>query len=266
MEKQVWFHLHSHSPEITVKIMTKILEKYKFLKVFLHDNRCIISSVDVPDSLNSWIIEKILNSKRFMGRYHPAHNLYTHPTTQKRIRIAQGRMQACMSRFGFWDSIDYPEEKVFGEFLVRKTQYLLMKKPLWQAIKLSLQETSHILATLEGKWAISFKIDLYKDMVKYHEHSKEEALTIIHREFPYLENFPIRMPVEDNEISKEVIQTIQKKTHDLIQTLKFYSPKQRKSYLEKSENFDKYLIFVALFHRNGKEWIVENIGEIESWT
>ena len=35
MLKQVWFHIHGKSPELTTKIMTIILKKFKFIKVFL---------------------------------------------------------------------------------------------------------------------------------------------------------------------------------------------------------------------------------------
>jgi hypothetical protein len=72
--------------------------------------------------------------------------------------------------------------------------------------------------------------------------------------------------VNSKKYGQKEIENINEKTRQLIETLKFYSPKNRRKYLDNSDNFDKFILFTALFQQKGKQWIIENIGEIESWT
>ena len=207
MLKQVWFHIHGKSPEKTVNIMTKVLKKLKYIKVNLIDNKCIIQTEYVPDSFNSWLIDKIINSKKFMGKFH---NLKLTPELANKISKAQIKIQTCISRFGFWDSVDYPEDQVFGDFLIRKTQCLLNNIPLWKAVKIASKQSKHEISKPEGEFAYSLKMDYIENLVKYHKLTKSEAENIINREFPYLTN--VEKP-EKTKVTKEVMETINRKTN-----------------------------------------------------
>lgn len=260
MLKQVWFHIHGKTPEKMVNIMTKVLSNFKFINVNLIDNKCIIETESVPDSLNSWLIDKLLSSKKFMGQYHSSII-----SKKKSIKIGylQMKIQTCISRFGFWDSVDYPEDKVFGNFLIIKTQHMLDNLPLWQAVKLASATSGHVVKEPEKIYAYSVKTDYIDNLIRYHDTPTNEAEAIINKEFPYLAD--IKEP-QNVQISKESIEAINRKTIELIEILKFYSPKSRKNYLEQSNNFDKFLIFASLFNEKGRDWVVDNIGEVESWT
>lgn len=260
MLKQIWFHIHGKTPEKTVIIMTKVLSKIKFIKVNLINNKCIIQTESVPDSFNSWLIDKIISSKKFMGKFHSS---IASEKLSRKISFTQIKIQTCMSRFGFWDSVDYPEDELFGSFLIKKTQYLLAKFPLWKSVKLASEESGFIIKKPEKTYAYDVKTDYINNLIKYHKTPEDEAEAIINREFPHLAD--VGKP-ENTQVSKEVMELINRKTIELIETLKFYSPKSRKKYLEETNNFDKFLIFAALFHKKGRDWVVENIGEVESWT
>jgi DNA-directed RNA polymerase beta subunit len=262
MLKQVWFHIHGKSPEQTTKIMTIVLKKFKFIKVKYSIDKCIIESNDVPDSLNCWIIDILLKSKVFLGKFHEKHPLFTSKMAKKIDRV-QLRIQTCISRFGFWDSIDYPEDKEFGDFLIRKTQYLLKKTPLWKAIKMASQESTYEIIKQDDVFAHNNKMELINNLTQHHNTTIKQATEIINREFPQLAD--VQKP-ERTKISQKEIETINEKTRQLIETLKFYSPKNRRKYLDDKDNFDKFVIFAALFQRKGKQWIIENIGEVENWT
>jgi hypothetical protein len=262
MLKEVWFHIHGKSPEQTVKIMTKVLKKFKFIQVKIGIDKCIIQTNEVPDSFNCWLINILLSSKLFLGKFHEKHPLFTKKMS-RRINNIQSKIQTCISRFGFWDSIDYPEDKVFGDFLIRKTQYLLNKKPLWKAVKMASQESKYQIIKPDDVFAHTTKMELIQNLTLHHNTTTKEATEIINKEFPELAN---AQKPEKTKISQKEIENINEKTRQLIETLKFYSPKNRRKYLDNSDNFDKFILFTALFQQKGKQWIIENIGEIESWT
>jgi len=257
MLKKVWFYIHGRTPEFTVKVMTKVLAKHKFIQVNLEENKCIISSNEVPD-LNDWIINNLIESKRFLGKFHKDHPLHN----QRKYNATLQRIQATLCRFGFWDCASYPEDAVFNDFLIKKTNYLIKKFPLWKAVKLAAQESGHELPD-DPTTRYMKKIDYVNDLTRYHKVSAEQALLIIEKEFPEIAK--AEKPKE-TAMTRAQMEKIRKKTEELIQTLRFYSPRGRKEYLDRGENFDKFIIFTSLFAKKGREWVIENIGEVESWT
>jgi len=257
MLKKVWFHIHGRTPEFTVKVMTKILAKHKFIQVNLEENKCIISSNEVPD-LNDWVIQNLIKSKRFLGKFHRDHPLHN----QRKYEAVLQRIQATLCRFGFWECTNYPEDAVFNDFLIRKTDYLIKRFPLWQSIKLAAQESGHELPDDPDTRYIK-KEDYINDLTRYHKMTVEQATRIIEIEFPEIAK---AQKPKETDLTREQMEKIKNKIEQLIQTLRFYSPKGRKEYLDRGENFDKFIIFSALFAKQGRDWIIENIGEVESWT
>jgi hypothetical protein len=251
--KKVWFHLHPQNPQTTVKILKKFFKKITYINVNLEDKKCIISSTEVPD-LNSWVIEKLLSSKVFMGRYH-----LDHPTP-KVSKIAE-RVLTPATRFGYMNSVNYPEDKDMGQFFVTRTDALLNKMPMWLANKLA-AITSGWGPEPTGKFKTLTRNEYVEDLVKHHKKTKEEAQAIIDKEFP-------QFLVDTEEVTptpEEIHKAINDKAHELIKTLKFYSPKERKQYLDRIENFDKYINFGTLCQVKGREWILDNVGEVQDWT
>ena len=125
------------------------------------------------------------------------------------------------------------------------------------------QESKYQIIKPDDVFAHTTKMELIQNLTLHHNTTRKEATEIIDKEFPELAN---AQKPEKTKISQKEIENINEKTRQLIETLKFYSPKNRRKYLDNSDNFDKFILFTALFQQKGKQWIIENIGEIESWT
>ena len=82
-------------------------------------------------------------------------------------------------------------------------------------------------------------MELIQNLTLHHNTTRKEATEIINKEFPELAN---AQKPEKTKISQKEIENINEKTRQLIETLKFYSPKNRRKYLDNSDNFDKFIL------------------------
>ena len=260
MQKQARIMIHGKTSQKTAQILSKVLRKYKFVKVDCIEGMCIVSSDQIPDSLNTWLIDILLNSKMFLGKYHHKHPLYN----RKRSHRLQEKFVTAISRFGFWESTDYPEDNVFFEYLVSKTRCLLNGMPLWKAVKIARDESGCQITLPDSPYAYDFKLSLIQNLVDYFAKSQEEALEIINLEFPEYKN-AARLEM-DNSNKMEIQKIMYNKIQELIGILKFYTPKERRKYIEQGDRMDKFLVFIFIMQSKGRQWVVDNIGEVEGWT
>jgi hypothetical protein len=258
MLEKVWLHLTTARngtlpANKTANILKKIFRKISYIHISIEGNKCIISSTEVPD-LNSWVIDKLLNSKKFMGVYHPDHPNFKVSKTAERILTPA-------TRFGYFNCVNL-NDKDMGQFFIERTNHLLNKMPLYLANKLAEQTARVKIMPEENKYKDLTRTEYIEDLVHNHNTSRKDAETLIDYEFPELLVKNKETPLTPNQIQK----IINDKAEELIKTLRFYSPKERKKYLDKIENFDKYIIFGTLFKTKGRDWIVNTIGEVQDWT
>ena len=262
--KKAIFHIHGKSAKTTTRIMTRVLQKYKFIKVNLEENKCVISSDQVPDSLNSWIIQRLLKSKIFLGKYHSSHPLFNDDVkTQK-----QDKYKAAISRFGYWECSDIEEMTMFL-YHKRRVELMLTNMPDWQATKQAKLETNYNHEPHDSFKGVT-RSNFIEDLVKYHNHTEEEATRVVDREYPHY-NIPIpkfddieksKTPEERQERNRLWSEKLQK----TIDILKFYTPKERAKYIKDDSRFLEFLMLIALLRDKGRDWFVENVGEIHGIT
>jgi hypothetical protein len=70
----------------------------------------------------------------------------------------------------------------------------------------------------------------------------------------------------DPEVVKASREKVNKKFNDMIETLRFLSTaKERARWLKRNDDFIGGFC-ASLLAKNGREWFVENVGEIEGYT
>ena len=267
--KTVAFHIFGKSAERTAYLMRKVLRRYPFLRFGVEGGRCVISSDQVNGSLNGWLIDRLLKSRRFLGRYHRSHPLYDADRTE----AAQDRYHTCLCRFGYWDSVDAtPEDMRHFEWSVRKMTLRLRGLPDYRAALRATRETGHDPHPPGGDGAEEeakhwVRRGYIAELVKRYGYDPAEAQRRVDRHFKRYD-VPLRPrePV-DPEVRRANAERQGERMNEMMSILKFLGcPKERRRWLRRNDDFlgDLFLRFVLAKH--GREWFVEKIGEIEGIT
>ena len=260
--KKVRFHIFNKSAEQTANIMRKVLKKYKYIKVLHIDNKCLIESDQIDGSLNTWLVERLVCMKRFLGKWHRDHSLFNQDLSDK---ISE-KYKTCISRFGFWTSADDPEEMEIYEYDVYKTSLRLKGVPSYKAAALARRVTGFEdkIPDINKPWLRNRYI---QELVDYYGLDREQATKKVDR---YYKSYDIPLPPKE-EIDPEVVKVnhekANKRFNDMIETLRFLSTaKERARWLKRNDDFIGGFLLASLLAKNGREWFVENVGEIEGIT
>ena len=260
--KKVRFHIFNKSAEQTANIMRKVLKKYKYIKVLHENDKCLIETDQIDGSFNTWLVERLVCMKRFLGKWHRSHAAYN----QDRCDEIAEKYQTCISRFGFWTSADDPEEMEIYEYDVYKTSLRLKGVPSYKAAALARRVTGFEdkIPDINKPWLRNRYI---QELVDYYGLDREQATKKVDR---YYKSYDIPLPPKE-EIDPEVVKVnhekANKRFNDMIETMRILStPKERAKWLNRNEDFLGKLMLNFLLVKHGREWFVENIGEVEGIT
>lgn len=253
--KKVWFWISGMSAEKTAKIAFWLFKKYKFIKINIEEEKCMLYCYDMGKYPNGWIVEKLVKNKKFLGRFDTNHNLYN----SKLLEKTSNRYHLAVCRFGYFDLFNYPEDNEVANFTLRKFYNQKSGMPFYLA-----ELDAFKFVNKEPDWNDNIKyyrrIEYIHDLVCFFGKTKSEATKIIDDEFPKWKNIKLEKPKINSISIKKKNKLETKKANDLVHKLQFMSPKMRKSYLQKSENFIDFLRFTAMCEIKGFDWILENIG------
>lgn len=270
--KKGWLFIHRLDAERICSIAKKIFERYAYIKPIVEDGKCIIVCHDMPNSPTSWLIDRLLDSKRFMGKYHISNEERENLSSEDRFCMA-------ICRFGYWDVFDYGRDKddngnpvdqpveKYTLYMLERFRLLRKGRPLYKAMKMASKKTGYSLDNFTDSQMINQKDFCVSNLVDYFGKSKEEATELVLNEFPAWAKAqpPILVPKTPEEQNR-MNQNLMMKIEQLVKKLAFYSPKMRAKYLNDNDRFCDFLIFTTLVRSKGIEWIRENIGEIPGFT
>ena len=254
---KAYFHIHGKDAEKTAYLMRKILRKKTFIQVSVENGECIISSREISGSISNWLCDYLLSSKRFMGKFHEEH--IAHNKYQKNYYFE--RYNQVPSRFGFFECNDI-EDYDFYQYCKIRTGQLLMGVPEYLAEKTAFDESGYVDQVVDTFKVIRRK-SFIRDLVIYHNKSITEATKLVDVYWSHY-NIITKEPTEE-EILK-MREKVKDESQKLIEILKFYSPKQRRRYLDEPENFTQFFLVMNMILKKGHEWFIENCGEIEGIT
>lgn len=256
---KVFFWINRLSAEQTAKILRRILRKKSYIKVVVQDNKCILNCYDVGNDPVGYIVEYLVDKKIFMGKYHCS---FQRPFS---FEAKQDRYQIPVCRFGWFDACLLEDMQEFN-FWKKRFENLRSGMAMHEADLDAHAETGfEFNSNDENK---RYRYDSYiRDLVKYKKHSEEEAKSVIDSIFPGWKDIPVKVhkpfvmtPEKKKEYAKKEMEMMDK----LVGMLRFMSPKMRRRYLDKNLLDELRIRSLSRFH--GKEWIVENIGEIPGYT
>jgi hypothetical protein len=169
-------------------------------------------------------------------------------------------------RFGWWDACLLPEGLQELQFNIQRFHNLKAGMLLHEA-DIDAQNKTGYKMTNTDKAKKRIYESYVSDIVKYKGKSREEAESILDPIFPDWKNMP-NFDLSPKKLSPEQIAKSAERElkflNDLIGNLQFMSPKMRKKHLDK--NLIDALRINGLLKRNGREWIVNTIGEIPGYT
>jgi hypothetical protein len=257
---KVLFWIHRLSGEQTARIMRTFLKKKPYIKVVVQENNCYLLCHDTGSDPATYIFEYLLDNKRFMGKYH--HSVQQCPKFEAR----KDRLQIPVCRFGYFDICSSDDIKEFNFWRYRFNN--LKAGMLLHEAETDAHNRSGFISEMtdENK---RFRYDSYvRDLRKYRKLTKVQAQEIIDPLFPGWKDLPKRSHKELKPMTKEQKAKASEKEiqiiNDLIGKLQFMSAKSRKRYLR--ENFLDELRVRFMIGRRGKEWVIDNIGEIPGLT
>lgn len=254
--KKVWFYIHNFPLAKTLRVAKHFLKKYKFIKCVIEDDKCILICHDMGKYPSSWIINKCISMKSFIGKYHRKHPLYNSKRNAKTV----DRYQAAACRFGYFDIYDWPNDKQHANFILTKLKKQLEGKPFYQAEHEAAAECNHKL-NQESSHKYIKRYEYIKDLVNFFGHTEESATQLIDKELPSYKDAQPKPPMtkaqRDKKISSEKV-----KIDELIGKLLLMSPKHRKKYLNDDENMGDFIRFIFIVKTRGVEWVKNNIGSI----
>lgn len=270
--KKAWLFIHRLDAEKICSIAKRIFAKYAYIKPKVEDGKCIILCHDMPDSPTSWLIDKLLDSKRFMGKYHISNK-------DREKLLSEDRFWMSICRFGYWDVFDYGRDKdedgnpvdqpieKYTLYMLERFRLLRKGHPLHKAMKMASEKTGHSLDNFTDSQMINQKHFCVGNLVDYFGKSDEEATEIVLQEFPAWAKAqpPVSVPKTPEE-QHRLNQNLLMKIEQLVKKLAFYSPKMRAKYLNDNDHFTDFILFTTLVMPKGIEWVRQNIGEITGFT
>ena len=259
--KKVWFCIYNFPAAKTLKLANKLFGKYKFIKPTIEDDKCILVCHDMGKEPTSWILDRLIANKKFMGKFDTSSPMYSHA----RMRSTVNRYYIAACRFGYFDAYDWPDTDNFAKFLSLKLQKQLSGIPFYAAEREAALEANHDF-NLDEQGKKYRRLSYIKDLVRYFNHTREEATLIIDREFPEWKSIKIEKKVLSVEEKKQRVVDEAKRMSELVSKLSFMSPKQRKKYLDSMDNLLDYLRFMQICNSKGISWVLENIGPVPGIT
>jgi len=263
MQKKVIFYIHGKTAEKTAYLMSKVLKKYKFIKVAVENGECVFTTDQVDGSFNSWLIEMLLESKTFLGKYHENHPLHY---LTKRIQKLQERYESVVCRFGWWDSMEYPNDLEVFEYHRQRMIFMLKGMPKY----LANYHAANIVGNVHEPHddCKGFTRESYiSDLVENYGDSEEQATKKVDKYFAHYNIAPSLPKPIDPVVEEENKIKMMEHFRKLVDVLSYYtSAKARKDYLNRSGTIVDFLYLGSLIQRHGRTWFIENIGEIEGLT
>lgn len=242
--------------EKTAKIMRILFAKKPYIKVFVENSDCILDCHEVGDDPVSYIVEYLSDKKKFMGKF------YSDLVNNEKLE----RYQMPICRFGWWDACLLPEGLQELQFNIQRFHNLQAGMLLHEADIDAQNKTGYIMTNTDKTKKRMYE-SYVGDIVKYKGKSREEAESILDPFFPDWKNMP-NFDLSPKILSPEQVAKSAERElkflNDLIGNLQFMSPKMRKKHLDK--NLLDALRINGLLKRNGREWIVNTIGEIPGYT
>lgn len=262
MQKKVVFHIHGKTAERTAYIMAKVLKRHKYINVAVEDGECVLTTSHVDGSFNSWLIEYLTESKRFLGRFHRDHPLYNNEKIEASIERHEG--VAC--RFGWWESGDMPEEKSMFDYHRQRVAFSLSGFPKYLCVLRAMKVTGYNAEPHDDNKGWQRKNYIY-DLVKNYGFDEAEATKRVDKYFAHYNIEPAPKKPISREEKKRNARKTQERCEKMIGVLRMYSsPKQRAEYINRSGNIVDWLYLRFLLQKYGREWFVENVGEITGLT
>ena len=255
--KKVWFYIHRFDAAKTAHVARIILRKYPFIKPTVEGDKCILLCSDMGKDPSSWVIEKLVENKRFLGHFHSESKRYN----AERHEYLTEMHHAAVCRFGFFDLYDVPDDLEFANFIVGKLQNTLSGQPAYLA-----EENASISSGHKLNFSNEIKVERRKmyiyNLVRFHNYSKELATLTIDRKFPEWKDIKIEKKKISPREERKRARDEYKKALELAKKLAFMSAKDRKNHLSQNNNLFEFLLFVKLCKVKGREWILENVGPV----
>lgn len=250
--KKVFFWMSRLKVEKVAKIMQRVLQNCPFIKVVVEDGACVFHCVDMGSDPASWIIERLVNSKLFMGHFH------SDKVSMDLLNRTSNRYYMATCRFGYFDLCNY-EDMSFCKYLIKKFELQKGGLPYYAAEMLASECEGYPL-NFKDEVKVYRRNDYIRDLVDFHGKTKEEATALIDCEFPgwkdiVLEEKKFIDVDHSNELEAKIVD-------DLIGRLSFMGPKSRSRYLNSSDNILDFVRVMTLYHTFGSEWLLENVGRI----
>ena len=232
--QKLWFWISKKTPEQIVKISKFVFRGKPFIKPVVEDDKCILYCYDIPGDASEYVINELVGSKKFIGKFDSDHPLYDE---EKVIRMS--RYQEAICRFGFWMIFSYPENVSYGNWSIARMNNLKARMPLHIAEREAAKSsgyTSYIPTQPYGK---NIRRNSYiENLIDEHGFSEKEATNTIDAEYPQLKDIAAIVPPSE-EVKEQGLKKFNQKINDLISTLKFMSPRERQNYLNDPQNVEK---------------------------
>lgn len=255
--KKVIFTIIGKSAEQTAYLMRKVLKKYKYINVIVEDKNCFIVSDQVSGTLNTWLVNHLLESKRFMGRFHRDHPLFD----IERMEELTDRYYSVLCRFGFWDSEDYPNELAFFNFRVNRTKLKLQGLPLYKACYLAEKRSGYVPQLGDAAKPMT-RSHFIRELMDRYNNDEAIATKKVDR---YFSNYNIK--VEPAQSTPECKRKMAERFNNMVSTLKFLgSAKSRANWIKRNANIVDEIMLYSFIEKQGRDWFIDNIGEIEGIT
>ena len=246
---KVWFFIHGKSAEKTAQLVSVVLKKYPFIKVVVEDSKCILVCHDMGKEPSTWIVQKLLESKKWLGKFHPKHPCHN----VERVNYLIQKYNSGICRFGFFDCYEYPSDLKLANYFVDLHNNIRKKLPLYLAEKNALISSGHIFE-YSNNTKITKREHYIDNLIKFSGMSRKDAINLIDQEFPDWKNLQPDPPPKMIKLPSK------KMALELAKKLAFLSPKRRAKQLK--ENIMDILLFRLLLENKGAAWILENIGPI----
>jgi hypothetical protein len=250
--KKVFFWMSRLKVEKVAKIMQRVFRNCPFIKVVVEDGACIFHCMDMGADPASWIIEYLVNSKLFMGRFH------SDKINMDLLDRTSNRYYMAVCRFGYFDLCNH-DNMSFCKYLIKRFELQKSGLPYYCAEKLASECEGYSL-NFNDQIKIYRRHDYIRDLVDFHGMTKEDATALIDHKFPGWKDIVLeeREPIDvdhSNELEDKLVD-------DLIGRLKFMNAKSRSRYLKSNENILDFIRVMTLYQKFGSEWILENVGRI----
>lgn len=176
--KKVVFWIHRFSAEKTAQVMKELFRKKPFIKVSVENGYCIFNCQDMGEDPVGWLAEQLVDSKKFMGKYH-----CSNPNIENLSYKTSERYWVPTCRFGYWDMNLYPDDLKQFQYQLRRFYNMKKGLPMYAA---EMEASEHFnMPPKECQVGKNLKFNTYVyDLVNYHGESPQNAQEIVDKAFP----------------------------------------------------------------------------------